>query len=113
VALDGELEERNGYKFPTFKTLKIDFTVGKGSVQLKNLFGGDKVLGKYLHQAAGILCTTDVIQQGPHRDISIHSKINQICGSRPSVCNTANTKACHCTKPEPFPFMSHPHNLFP
>jgi len=61
VALDGELEERNGYKFPKFKTLKIDFTVGKGSVQLKNLFGGDKVLGKYLHQAAGILRTTDVI----------------------------------------------------
>lgn len=61
MALDGELEERNGYKFPKFKTLKIDFTVGKGSVQLKNLFGGDKVLGKYLHQAAGILRTTDVI----------------------------------------------------
>jgi Haemolymph juvenile hormone binding protein (JHBP). len=46
VVLDSELEERNGYKFPKVKTLKIDFTVGKGSVQLMNLFGGDKVLGK-------------------------------------------------------------------
>ena len=113
VALVGELEERNGYKFPTFKTLKIDFTVGKGSVQLKNLFGGDKLLGKYLYQAAGVLYTTDVIQQGPHKDISNHSNSNQICGGKPKVFNTANTKACHWTKPEPFPSMSHPHNMFP
>jgi hypothetical protein len=83
VALDGELEERNGHKFPAFKTLKIDFTVGKGSVQLKNLFGGDKLLGKYLYQAAGILCTTDVIQQGPHKAISNHSKIIRICRRKP------------------------------
>jgi len=68
--MDGEVEERNGHKFPTFKTLKIDLTVGKGNVQLKNLFGGDKVLGKYVRQAAGILCTTHVIHQGPHKDIS-------------------------------------------
>jgi hypothetical protein len=52
VALAGELEDRNGHKFPIFKNLKIDFTVGKGSVQLKNLFGGDKLLGKYLYQVA-------------------------------------------------------------
>ena len=70
MALDGELEERTGHKFPTFKSLKIDFTVGKGNVQLKNLFGGDKVLGKYLRQAAGILCTIDVIQQAPNKDNS-------------------------------------------
>jgi len=63
VALDGELEDRNGHKFPMFKNFKIDFTVGKGRVQLKNLFGGDKVLGKYPHQAAEILCITDVIKQ--------------------------------------------------
>jgi len=68
--MDGEVEERNGHKFPAFKTLKIDLTVGKGNVQLKNLFGGDKVLGKCLLQVAGILCTTHVIQQGPHEDIS-------------------------------------------
>jgi len=47
VRLDGELEERNGSKYIRFKTLKINFTVGKGTVQLRNLFGGDKVLGKY------------------------------------------------------------------
>jgi hypothetical protein len=41
------VEERNGYKFTQFSSLKIVFTVGAGSVQLKNLFGGDKVLGKY------------------------------------------------------------------
>jgi hypothetical protein len=46
VTLEGDVEERNGYKFPKFISLKIIFTVGKGSVQLKNLFGGDKVLGK-------------------------------------------------------------------
>jgi len=52
VRLDGELEERNGSKYIRFKTLKINFTVGKGTVQLRNLFGGDKVLGKY--------CTDDM-----------------------------------------------------
>jgi hypothetical protein len=46
VTLEGEVEERDGYKFPKFSSLKIIFTVGKGTVQLKNLFGGDKVLGK-------------------------------------------------------------------
>jgi hypothetical protein len=47
VLLDGDVEERNGYKFPKFNSLKIVFTVGTGTVQLRNLFGGDKVLGKY------------------------------------------------------------------
>jgi hypothetical protein len=49
VTLDGETEERNGFKFIKFNTLKIVFTVGKGSVQLGNLFGGDKLLGTYTH----------------------------------------------------------------
>lgn len=49
VVMNGEVEDRNGYKFPKFKNLKINFTVGKGTVELQNLFGGDKVLGKYTH----------------------------------------------------------------
>jgi hypothetical protein len=50
VNLDGEIEERNGFNFAKFNVLKIVFTVGKGSLQLGNLFGGDKLLGTYIYR---------------------------------------------------------------
>ncbi|XP_069682360.1 protein takeout-like [Periplaneta americana] len=51
VALQGKLEDKNGYKFITFETLKIDVTVGDGSIDLQNLFGGEKVIGDAINSA--------------------------------------------------------------
>jgi hypothetical protein len=57
VILKGEVEEKNGSKFIKFNSLKIVFTVGKGSLELGNLFGGDKVLGTYTHTASLLIIT--------------------------------------------------------
>ncbi|XP_021930050.1 protein takeout isoform X2 [Zootermopsis nevadensis] len=51
VTLDGDLEDRSGFKFVRFNTLRIVFTMGKGRVELRNLFNGDKVLGDAVNSA--------------------------------------------------------------
>ncbi|XP_046393515.1 circadian clock-controlled protein daywake-like [Ischnura elegans] len=51
VILRGGLEKRGGKDYLKYKSMDINIHVGRGKMQLENLFGGDKMLGKIVNDA--------------------------------------------------------------
>ncbi|XP_067014527.1 protein takeout [Anabrus simplex] len=51
VLLNGEVYQKDGDDYIRFPDMNIKFDIGKGSVKLENLFGGEKTLGEAINAA--------------------------------------------------------------
>lgn len=51
VALRGALEKKGGKDYLKYKSMDIKIQVGKGRLNLENLFGGDRTLGTVVNEA--------------------------------------------------------------